>query len=172
MDPDAAPTGPVETTIDPRPYPFPRNPNYPDIVYASLYDFPGGATRRVPASDYIERFGLRYMHGIIIVIGERVTELDGSLIQYCHKNHIPYYVVRSMLDLSIMNNNRDYGKTKEQTLMEIHSYVANEVRNLDCHSAKSHIYVLSGVDNTLGDFQAFEKRIMTDSISALCNSTD
>jgi len=171
-DPGAAPVGVSETTIEARSYAFPPNPNFPEITFATLWDIPGGATQSFPAKTYIDQFGLRFMHGIILVVGGRITEFDGELIKYFYTNNIPYYVVRSMLDLSIMNNARDYGKTPEQTLSDIHAYIGQEIIKLGCQSAKSRTYVLSGLDQALGDFAAFEGRIVKDSIAAMQNPTD
>ncbi|KAF8454073.1 interferon-inducible GTPase-domain-containing protein [Kalaharituber pfeilii] len=96
-DPFAAPTGIVECTRKITRYPDPR---YPWLVW---FDFPGGGTKESPSAGYFERNGLYVMDCIIIVCGDRFSELDIEILKRAHKWNIRVLVVRSKSDVHIRN---------------------------------------------------------------------
>ncbi|KAF8454113.1 interferon-inducible GTPase-domain-containing protein [Kalaharituber pfeilii] len=96
-DPFAAPIGVVECTSEIARYPDPR---YPWIVW---FDIPGGGTTECPATGYFDHNGLYLMDFIIVVCGDRFSELDVEILKGARRWNITAVVVRSKSDIHIRN---------------------------------------------------------------------
>ena len=65
-----AKVGVVETTKDPRPYPFPDN------SLITLWDLPGAGTSNFKAVEYAEEMKFSTFDAFVILSSERFTEID------------------------------------------------------------------------------------------------
>lgn len=104
-DAGAAPTGVTETTLVMGRYPDPgTQPLRPWTVW---YDIPGAGTQRISDSEYFTKQALFVFDIIIVAIGNRFMETDWQIIRCCLQFNIPFFIVRSISDLEIMNMMRD-----------------------------------------------------------------
>ncbi|KAL0634088.1 hypothetical protein Q9L58_006967 [Maublancomyces gigas] len=100
-DPGAAPTGTIETTLEIGRYPDPGT--QPPRPWTVWYDIPGAGTQRIPHWQYFTNQALYVFDIIILAIGERFEETDCQIIRSCIEFKIPFFIVRSKADHSIMN---------------------------------------------------------------------
>lgn len=97
----AAPTGVKETTLKIARYPDPSN--LPLRKLRVWYDIPGAGTQDIPAWQYFNQLGLFLLDVIIVVIGDRVTQIDIDILYHCRLFKIPSVIVRSKADQHIRN---------------------------------------------------------------------
>ncbi|XP_030279957.1 interferon-inducible GTPase 5-like [Sparus aurata] len=91
-DAGAAPTGCVETTSEPTPYP---HPNYPNVT---LWDLPGVGTTKFPADQYLKLVGFEKFDFFIIISDTRFRENDVKLAREIQEMKKKFYFVRSKID--------------------------------------------------------------------------
>lgn len=95
-DSGAAPTGVVETTTTIVPY---RDSNH--RLPFVWYDIPGAGTLSQPGWQYFNNQGLFIFDCIIVLVGERFTQMDTAILENCQRFQIPTYIVRSKADVHI-----------------------------------------------------------------------
>ena len=113
-DERAAPTGVVETTMKPEPYPHPRHPN------VTLWDLPGIGTTKFPADQYLKYVEFEKFDIFILVSADRLSENDAKLAQEIKTMDKNLYFVRSKIDSNLnaaQKSQREYDE--EKTLQEI-----------------------------------------------------
>ncbi|TGZ82239.1 P-loop containing nucleoside triphosphate hydrolase protein, partial [Ascodesmis nigricans] len=94
--PNSAPTGQIETTLTPTRYPDPRTTSpYFRFVW---YDIPGAGTLNIPAAQYFIDMGLYIFDFIVLVYGDRFTEVDAAVLEHARRFDVPVFVVRSRAD--------------------------------------------------------------------------
>lgn len=105
--PTAAPTAVVGSEPQIRHYADPghRSPQ----KWIVWYDVPGGGTRDTPVSRYFHHQCLFVFDLVIVVVGDRVTQLDLDILRNCAMFGIPSFIVRSKADQQIKNYIVDYG---------------------------------------------------------------
>jgi len=108
-----APVGVNETTLQPTAYNFPGN------VHARMWDLPGAGTPDFPESTYIQNMGLRYFDSVLIVTAGSFTTMEQGLQVELQLHSVPFFMVRTKIDMDIWNNKLDNNCTEEQTLREI-----------------------------------------------------
>lgn len=99
--PNAAPTGPVETTFEITRYPDPGN--QPPREWTVWYDVPGAGTQNIPSWQYFNQQCLFIMDVVIVVVGDRFTQTDLEILKNCKLYSIPSFIVRSKADQHIKN---------------------------------------------------------------------
>ncbi|XP_056455183.1 interferon-inducible GTPase 5-like [Gadus chalcogrammus] len=148
-DEGAAPTGVVETTMKPEPYPHPRHPN------VTLWDLPGVGTTKFPADQYLEYVEFEKFDFFIIVSADRLSENDAKLAQEIKKMGKKFYFVRSKIDNNLSDAKRSQREyDEEKTLQEIRD---NCIQGLEKQGVASpQVFLLSSFDLHLYDFPALQ----------------
>ncbi|KAG6373844.1 interferon-inducible GTPase-domain-containing protein [Boletus reticuloceps] len=115
QDPNAAPTGIVETTLEVGRY---TNPSHADQF--AWYDVPGSGTLKIPDWQYFNSQGLYVFDCVIVLFNNRFTMTDQAILTNCRRYRIPTFIVRSKADQHIRNlmkemgyDSDDEGETKE-----------------------------------------------------------
>lgn len=115
QDPNAAPTGVVETTLEIGRY---TNPNQADQF--AWYDVPGSGTLKIPDWQYFNSQGLFVFDCVIVLFNNRFTMTDQAILANCRRFRIPTFIVRSKADQHIRNlaleagyDSDDEAETKE-----------------------------------------------------------
>ncbi|KAF9232159.1 interferon-inducible GTPase-domain-containing protein [Melanogaster broomeanus] len=103
-DPNAAPTGVTETTLEVGRY---LNPNHSDQF--AWYDVPGSGTLNIPDWQYFNSQGLYVFDTIIVLFNNRFTMTDQAILTNCRRFKIPTVIVRSKADQHIRNLMKDMG---------------------------------------------------------------
>mmetsp|Transcript_60658 Transcript_60658/g.130206 ORF Transcript_60658/g.130206 Transcript_60658/m.130206 type:complete len:455 (-) Transcript_60658:86-1450(-) len=149
-----APVGVNETTSRPTPYTFPSEPR------VKLWDLPGSGTEKVPNETYVQNMGLRYFDKVLIVTAGRFTSTEMVLRTELDQHEVPYFMLRSKVDLDVWNNKEDNNLDEHATLAQIKDdFSRNNV-------AKP--YLLSSRDPELYDFP----RLMEDLFPGLKRRMD
>jgi len=110
---DWAPVGVNETTMTPTAYKFPSQPR------VRLWDLPGSGTINFPAETYVQDMGLRYFDTVLIVTAGRFTSMELKLREELEKHKVPFFMIRSKVDIDAWNNKEDNAVEKEETLKQI-----------------------------------------------------
>mmetsp|Transcript_56505 Transcript_56505/g.160203 ORF Transcript_56505/g.160203 Transcript_56505/m.160203 type:complete len:454 (-) Transcript_56505:137-1498(-) len=108
-----APVGVNETTREPTMYPFPGQPE------VRIWDLPGAGTEAVPSATYVQDMGLRYFDKVLILTAGRFTSMDVELRNELEQHKVPYYMVRTKVDIDVWNNKEDNGADQKTTIAQI-----------------------------------------------------
>lgn len=104
QDPNAAPTGIVETTLEVGRYTSPSQPDH-----FAWYDVPGSGTLKIPDWQYFNSQGLYVFDCVIVLFNTRFTMTDQAILTNCRRFRIPTFIVRSKADQHIRNLMREMG---------------------------------------------------------------
>ena len=104
QDPNAAPTGVVETTLEIGRY---SDPNHADEF--AWYDVPGSGTLKIPDWQYFNSQGLYIFDCVLVLFNNRFTSTDQAILTNCRRFKIPTFVVRSKADQHIRNLMQEMG---------------------------------------------------------------
>jgi len=114
--PDWAPVGVNETTAEPIPYAFPGEPR------VRLWDMQGASTTCTSENTsaiYIRKIGLRYFDIVLLLSCRRFSELEYEVVTELRGHGVPFFFVRTKLDVDIMNNMADNRLDAEETERKI-----------------------------------------------------
>ncbi|KAI6030363.1 hypothetical protein EDC04DRAFT_2605316 [Pisolithus marmoratus] len=103
-DPNAAPTGVNETTLE--------ISRYVDTAHSqqiAWYDVPGSGTLTIPDWQYFNTQGLYVFDCILVLFNNRFTMTDRAILANCRRFQIPTFIVRSKSDQHILNLMKDIG---------------------------------------------------------------
>jgi len=114
-----APVGVNETTMTPTAYKFPTEER------VRLWDLPGAGTVNFPAETYVQGMGLRYFDTVLIVTAGRYTSMEIRLKEELEKHKVPFFMVRSKVDIDCWNNKEDNSVEKDETLEQIRDDMKN-----------------------------------------------
>lgn len=114
-----APVGVSETTTEPTMYPFPNENR------VRFWDLPGAGTTAVPREGYIARMGLRHFDAVLVVSACRFTETEVALASELQAQGVPYFMVRSKVDVDVWNNRED-NKVDELATLE---HITKDLKN-------------------------------------------
>ncbi|KAI6040377.1 interferon-inducible GTPase-domain-containing protein [Pisolithus marmoratus] len=103
-DPNAAPTGVNETTLEVSRYVDTAHPQQ-----FAWYDIPGSGTLRTPDWQYFNSQGLYVFDCILVLFNDRFTTTDLAILANCRRFQIPTFIVRSKSDQHILNLMMDMG---------------------------------------------------------------
>lgn len=141
-----APVGVCETTREPTKYPFPGQPK------VCLWDLPGSGTAAVPSETYIQDMGLRYFDKLLILTAGRFTETEIKLRAEFEHHNVPFFMVRTKVDIDVVNNKEDNMKEDNVTLHEIRQDLKKN------HSA-SQVFLVSSRDPESYDMPKLLKKL-------------
>lgn len=129
-DPDAAPVGSVETTSSPTSYSlvdadtkgadalllgagteFEKKRNNRPV---RVWDLPGSGTAAFPSASCVREMGLRYFDVVVLVVSNRVSEIDLKVAHELEMFKVPHFIVRSQVDMEIENEVADHGRDSEE----------------------------------------------------------
>eukprot|EP00747_Dinoflagellata_sp_TGD_P183697 gnl/TRDRNA2_/TRDRNA2_38774_c0_seq1.p1 gnl/TRDRNA2_/TRDRNA2_38774_c0~~gnl/TRDRNA2_/TRDRNA2_38774_c0_seq1.p1 ORF type:complete len:489 (+),score=57.93 gnl/TRDRNA2_/TRDRNA2_38774_c0_seq1:100-1467(+) len=140
-----APVGVNETTRSPTKYEFSGENR------VRLWDLPGAGTADFPSETYIQTMGLRYFDSVLIITAGRFTSTEVQLMAELRTHNVPFYMIRTKVDIDIWNNKQDNNLDEPATLQQIRD-------DLKQKSSISDPYLVSSRDPDAYDFQ----RLMLD----------
>jgi hypothetical protein len=81
-----------------------------------VWDVPGAGTEQFPQETYIQNMGLRYFDSVVIITAGRFTTTEVKLRSELAEHNVPYFMVRTKVDLDVWNNRLDNSVSDEETL--------------------------------------------------------
>lgn len=146
---DAAKVGVVECTMECKPYEF-----YDQRMAGKfrLYDVPGCGTEAHPIATYVKLTGLRYYHGVILVIRDgRPTENDIYLIRECIAFGVPYYIVNNKWSSSLLGLGVwDPAKGGDPTMAGTVDWAREKTSRLKVRQRAMKLFSLGEVEDSSG----------------------
>jgi small GTP-binding protein len=128
----AAKVGVCQTTDRATPYTYPRELlSIGDLV--RLWDLPGTGSIEFPLETFIQKMGLRYFDGIILLTSDAFYEQDLQLMRKLLDYGVPVYVVRNKIDQAIACNMEDYNIPADETI----GMVVTEMIGYGCPSDRT-----------------------------------
>jgi len=155
-DKGAAPVGVLETTLEPKSYPFPENENI------TLWDLPGVGTPLFPRETYAERVGLDKYDFLLILSHTAFTEEDVWLASRLALMKKPYFFIRTKIDEDIKNQLEDYGHSADRTVTSIR-HAATKFVNDKLPTGTDipiKVFVLNAKKKSNHDFPELETQIV------------
>ncbi|KAG7469198.1 hypothetical protein MATL_G00126450 [Megalops atlanticus] len=110
---NSAPTGVVETTMEPTEY---HHPKYPNV---KVWDLPGIGTPNFKADKYLQQVGFHRYDFFIIIASERFKVSSVQLATEIQRMKKRFYFARSKIDDNIRAEKRKKGFDEEKTLDQI-----------------------------------------------------
>lgn len=141
-----APVGVNETTERPTVYCFPGQPR------VRLWDVPGAGTQAVPSDAYVHRMGLRYFDRVVIVSAGRFTQMEVELQAELERHEVPFFMVRTKVDIDIWNNREDNNAKEAETLKQIREDVLQK-------AGLKQVFLVSARDPESWDMPALLREI-------------
>jgi len=142
-DPGAARVGVTETTSRPTPY----EASLGSLGTMKLWDLPGAGTELFPRDSYIQRMGLRYFDGLLVVSATRFTEIDQMLFQEARAWKIPSYLVRTKGDVDLESGQDDYGRNPEVTAQELIGDLQSRLQQMSGSAEVNRIFLTTSRSN-------------------------
>ena len=161
--PLASEEGASETTMKPTAYPFPQ------LEQCKIWDLPGGGTADHPAATYIRDKGLRYFHGVMVVVKDgRVTEFDAMLVKDLEKFKVPFYVVQNRFQQVCDSEEVDVKNAElvQQLVTKVKKQVAIGFEKFAVEIKPDRIFMVRSWDAT-----AYEVRSQEQSAAAFSKKT-
>jgi predicted GTPase len=153
-DPEAAPVGVVETTMERVKYIDPKRPQF---IY---WDLPGCATPKFPRETYLNTVHFDE-YDFFLIVSNRFKENDAWLAEEITKRKKEFFYVRNKIDIDVRNEERDHPNRSQTEILD-------EIRN-DCMQnlhigTKSQvpIYLISSVLSEKNEWDF--TRLINDSI--------
>lgn len=149
----AAPTGVVETTLKPTPYPHPKHPN------VKVWDLPGIGTPNFQSATYLEQVDFSRYDFFILIASERFKTNHARLAQEIQKQGKRFYFVRSKVDadLEASKKRRPHAYSEENILRQIRE---NCRACLEAENVVSpRIFLLSNWELSKYDFVLLEETL-------------
>ncbi|KAK7903938.1 hypothetical protein WMY93_016545 [Mugilogobius chulae] len=153
--PGAAPTGAVETTMEPTEYTHPQNPKI------KIWDLPGIGTTKFPAAKYLKHVGFEKYDFFIIVSNDRFRENDAKLAKEIKTMKKNFYFVRSKIDNTIRDEKESNPNLNVKELLQvIRNKCTKELVELGIKSPK--VFLVSSLKLHLYEFRELSRAFMVD----------
>jgi GTP-binding protein EngB required for normal cell division len=162
-DPEAAKVGNIETTMDATPYTFTEaacsmaeddGTMCKGKEHFRLWDLPGAGTPKFPLNSYLRVMGIKYFDLVVVISAGRFTETDLTLMKEMGRNGVPYFAVRTKIDLEIENALWDMGMEEEETMEVIRDDLKKNT-GLD----DDRIFLVSARDPDKFDLPALKRKM-------------
>merc|ERR1719482_634762 len=122
-DPEAAPVGVQETTVEPICYglveeqkvaytPSGEHKDFSRPV--RIWDLPGAGTTSFPSENCVREMGLRYFDVVVLVVTGNSSQMESDVAEELDGFKVPHFIVRSQVDCDIENEVDDYSVTAEE----------------------------------------------------------
>lgn len=165
--PNAAKTGCVETTSEIQRFPDPGEDS--PRKWTVWYDIPGAGTLNIPGCKYFNTQCLFVFDLIIVMIGDRMTEVDLEILKNSNRFHIPTFIVRSKSDQHLRNIRKSNGyesgeETPEDRCQQFRSSYITKTRQSIADQLKQaglpeqRIYLVSCSRAFRAEYSAFTSR--------------
>ncbi|XP_054854907.1 uncharacterized protein LOC129342974 [Eublepharis macularius] len=152
-DDGSAPTGVVETTLKPVPYPYPKHPN------VTVWDLPGIGTPRFKSDTYLQDVSFSRYDFFIIIASERFKSTHAQLALEIQKMGKRFYFVRCKVDVDLEASKRRRPRAYDEE--EILRQIRNKCQ--ECLEAEKvvspRVFLLSNWELNKYDFKLFEKTL-------------
>ncbi|KAL4657683.1 interferon-inducible GTPase 5-like [Arapaima gigas] len=145
---NSAPTGVVETTMKPTPYPHPKYPN------VQVWDLPGLGTLNFKADTYLEQVDFERYDFFIIIASERFKASNVELAMQIQKMKKRFYFVRSKIDDSIRAEKRKLTFDQAKVLNQIRDDCVKGLQENGVESPK--VFLISSFEWGCYDFPLLE----------------
>ncbi|GMH41793.1 hypothetical protein BSKO_09703 [Bryopsis sp. KO-2023] len=131
---DVARTGVSETTGMPqKPCKIPVSDKDQEMGTINLWDLPGQGTMNFPAEKYIKDLGFRYYDAVILVLHNRVKEVNIRLVRLLQNHNVPVLVVVNKMDDIVESSKDDSTKRDmEETFKHIRDRYTREFKRGGC----------------------------------------
>jgi GTPase SAR1 family protein len=193
-DVHAAPVGIASRTGIPAAYPLneellpdelggtwiPRKERKPFLIW----DLPGAGSRRYPQESYTRDLGLGYFDIALVVSSRRVSEVDKLLVSELQTLRVPFFLVRTKLDIDVKNNELDHNLEEDATLDIVRKslsdnglkagFVLSTKRpaNFQLHELKLNLCAWLRVHSRLQNIRDTECPVCLESISGVAASDE
>ncbi|XP_060549862.1 interferon-inducible GTPase 5-like [Pantherophis guttatus] len=149
----SAPTGVVETTEKPTPYPHPKDPN------VTLWDLPGIGTPTFRASTYLRQVRFSRYDFFILIASERFKASHVQLAQEICRQGKQFYFVRSKVDADLEASRKRRPQTydEEAILGQMREHCRKCLRAEDMPD--SRVFLLSNWEINKYDFMMLEETL-------------
>jgi interferon gamma inducible protein 47 len=147
------------------PYSIPKNLiyNIPGQDTIEIWDIPGAGTPNFPVATYIADQGLRYFQGVLILTSTRCTQIDYELMAELSRFNVPWYYVRTKLDVDIDNELNDKGQPAEKTIENLRAYCTQAMRDVDPNLPADRFFLVScRGPSVVGDWDRLTDTLMKD----------
>ncbi|KAM9487980.1 interferon-gamma-inducible GTPase 10 [Clarias gariepinus] len=152
-DKGAAPTGVVETTMEPTVF------QYPDCPQVRLWDLPGMGTPSFRSKSYVEAINFHLYDMFFVVISERFRENNLCLIDEIKKQKKPFYVIRTKVDSDLHAQSRKQNFTESAALTAMRDECLKYVEGKNLHP---HIFLVSAHDTKHYEMQKLKDTFETE----------
>nr|XP_056702806.1 interferon-inducible GTPase 5-like [Euleptes europaea] len=152
-DDGAAPTGVVETTLKPTPYPHPKHPN------VTIWDLPGIGTPNFQSNTYLKQVDFCCYDFFILIASERFKSNHARLAQEIQMQGKRFYFVRSKVDwdLEATKKRRPQAYDEEGILQQIRKNCQECLKAENVASPR--IFLLSNWELSKYDFMLLEETL-------------
>ncbi|KAG7492468.1 hypothetical protein MATL_G00014730 [Megalops atlanticus] len=150
----SAPTGVVETTMEPTPYPYPEFPNI------KMWDLPGIGTENFRPDQYLEQVEFKRYDFFIIVSSERFTCNDANLAREIQKMGKHFYFARSKIDQSLEGEKRKKKYDEKAVLDLIQQDCITGLQKLGVECPR--VFLISSFDPEKYDFPLLQEEMEKD----------
>ncbi|KAJ3595774.1 hypothetical protein NHX12_005077 [Muraenolepis orangiensis] len=154
-DERAASAGVVETTIKPKAFPHPTNPN------VTFWDLPGIGTKQFPADHYHKLVKFEKFDFYIIVSSDRFRENDVKLAQRIVEMGKTFYFVRAKIDSNLHSEQKSQkNHDEEKTLQEIRENCIQGLKEQGVTTPQ--VFLVSNFELHLYDFPTLQETMERD----------
>ncbi|PIO40800.1 hypothetical protein AB205_0148310 [Aquarana catesbeiana] len=152
-DEESAQTDVVETTMEPTPYPHPKNKS---VTY---WDLPGIGTPNFKASEYLDKVQFQRYDFFIIIASERFKENHSMLAEEIQKMKKKFYFVRSKIDRDLRESQERRAKSfnEKKILDKIRQDCVNSLKVNLKDITDDSVFLISSFKPVLFDFSRLLK---------------
>ncbi|XP_051960593.1 interferon-inducible GTPase 5-like isoform X2 [Xyrauchen texanus] len=151
---DAAETGEVETTKEPKAY---KHPKYENVKF---WDLPGIGTLKFKADEYLKLVQFERFDFFIIIASDRFRECHANLAKEIKRMKKNFYFIRSKIDSSIDGAKRRKNFDEKKTLDIIREDCVNGLREIGVEDPV--VFLISSYHLNNYDFNSLHERMETE----------